>query len=118
MSKCTEEGEEERRAKEDGNICADLDGGLGGSGPQSAAIKDLMGFQTVLYKRKVVLLLKYWISSLLFVVPLQYITEKNILVVGKGQYWEGFDGISTVGTCDQRGSSWLCAEGPSRLTLL
>lgn len=54
MSKCTEGGEEERRAKEDGNICADLDGGLGGSGPQSAAIKDLMGFQTVLYKRKVV----------------------------------------------------------------
>lgn len=54
MSKCTEGGEEERRAKEDRNICADLDGGSGGSDPQRAAIKDLIGFQTVFYKMSVV----------------------------------------------------------------
>lgn len=93
VSKCTEGGEEERRAKEDRSICADLDGGLGGGDPQSAAIKDLRGFQTVFYKHKVVHMSVVEILDIKFVICRSaslYHRKKNIAVVGKGQYWEGF----------------------------
>lgn len=127
MSKCKEGGEEERRAKEDRNICADLDGGLGGGDPQSAAIKDLIGFQTAFYKRKVVRMSVVEILDIKFVICRStslYHRKKTFLLWEKDSTGKDFDGISTMGRCDQRGSlafycsSWLCAEGPSRLTLL
>lgn len=103
-------------------------GVFGGSDPQSAAIKDLIGFRTGFYKREVVRMSVVEILDIKSVIcrstSLYHRKKKTFLLWEKDSTGKEFDGISTVGRCDQRRSlalycsSWLCAEGPSRLTLL